>query len=86
MFDKFVAKIIARRIINKIGLQEGTAMETKKWWQSKTLWAAITFVAISGIEAISAAAGHPVTVPPFVKEVLIGLGLYGLRTAEKPIA
>ena len=54
-------------------------MEGKSRWQSKTVWATIVFVIISGIEAISAAMGTPIVVPDWIKQILIGFGIYGIR-------
>lgn len=60
-------------------------METKKWWQSKTVWNAIIMAALSVTEAIGNASGHPITIPSYVYVILTSLGLYTARTSEKPI-
>ena len=85
MFD-WVYKLVGKSLSNKLGLKEGTLVDTKKWYLSKTLWAAILYVVVGGIETISSSIGTPITIPQLIKELLIGLGLYGLRTAQKPIA
>jgi hypothetical protein len=69
----------------KLGLVEGK-VDKKKWYQSKAIWAAVITALLGGIQGVSQALGHPITVPNWVIDILIGLGLYGLRTADKPIA
>lgn len=54
-------------------------MKTKQWYQSKTIWAAI----ISAIVGILQAFGVPI--PNEVYAILGSLGLYGMRTASKPL-
>ena len=61
-------------------------MDSKKWFQSKSVWTAILGVLIGAIQPISAAVGHPIVVPSWILEVLGGMGLYSLRTGDKPIA
>lgn len=80
----FFAKIILGKIVKNIGLEEGK-MDSKYWYKSKTIWAAIVTAIIGAIQPISAAFGHPIVIPSWVLEVLVGLGLYGLRTASKDI-
>ena len=82
----FLMKIILRRTIEKLNLQEGTVMETKKWFKSKTLWCALVTSILGAVQPMSTALGHPISIPPWVLEVLGGLGLWGLRTGDKPIA
>lgn len=60
-------------------------IETKKWWQSKAVWAAILTSIVGAIQPVSAAFGHPIAVPLWIIEVLTGMGIYGIRTADKPI-
>lgn len=54
-------------------------MEKKKWWWSKTIWVAVTAVAV----AVTQATG--VEIPEYVYTVLAALGLYGLRVAKKTL-
>lgn len=61
-------------------------METKKWWQSRTLWIAVVTTLLTGVETIGPAVGHPIKIPPVVYQVLTAMGLYTARTAEKPIS
>ena len=61
-------------------------METKPWYKSKAVWAAIVTAVLGGIQPISAAFGHPIAVPLWVIEVLAGFGIYSIRTGNEPIA
>ena len=55
----------------------------KPWYLSKAKLAAIVTVIVGAIQPISSAFGHPIVVPQFVIELLIGLGVYGIRDAIK---
>ena len=61
-------------------------METKKWYQSKAVLSAVLMAIVGAIQPISTAVGHPIEVPHWIIEVLTGLGIYGIRTGDKPIA
>lgn len=50
-------------------------MDGKTWYKSKTVWTAI----ITGLIGVLHASG--IEVPSWSIEVLIGLGLYGIRDA-----
>lgn len=54
-------------------------MEKKKWYLSKTVWAALITAGV----AIAQYAG--VVIPNEIYGVLAALGLYGMRMAKKPI-
>lgn len=82
----WVYKYVGKKIGSKLDLQEGNVMETKKWYQSKALLSAITMIVVGAVQPISTALGHPVTVPQWIIDVLIGMGIYGIRTGDKPIA
>lgn len=60
--------------------------ETKPKWKSKTVWAAVIGAVLAAVQPVSAALGHPVTIPAWVFELLGGMGLYGLRSADKPLS
>lgn len=76
---------LGRKLSNDLELKEGI-VEPKKWYQSKTIWTAVITGVLGIAQAAGQATGHPVTIPPYVYEVLAGLGLYSLRTGDKPIA
>lgn len=63
-----------------------TTMPSKPWYQSKTVWAAIITALCGAVQPVSAAFGHPMSMPLWIIEVLTGLGLYGLRTADTKIS
>lgn len=86
MFEKLIATFVGKKIIKSLNLQEGTAMDTKKPWQSKAVWSAVLMAIIGAIQPISMALGHPISVPNWIIELLIGMGIYGVRTGDKPIA
>lgn len=61
-------------------------METKPWYMSKTVWAALLTGLLGTYTGVDAALGGELPdIPQWVFYVLTGLGLYGLRTAEKKI-
>lgn len=51
MFETFFAKFAGNQIAKKLNLQEGP-MEAKKWYQSKTLWAAIYIIASGAYKGV----------------------------------
>lgn len=57
----------------------------KAWYQSKTIWTAIITAVLGSVEPVSKAIGHPIVVPVYVFEFLASVGLYSLRTGDKPI-
>lgn len=75
-------RLIGRKISKTLHLED-KEMETKKWYLSKAKLAAIVTVIVGAVGPISSAFGHPIAVPDFVIQVLIGLGIYGVRDAIK---
>jgi len=73
----FIAKL--KPEVDKF-FEEGTKMEGKNKWKSKTVWTAIIFAILGAVQPVSTALGHPIEVPTWVYEVLAGFGLYSLRT------
>jgi len=85
----WVYRLIGKQLAKKLNLTEENNMaatETKPWYRSKTIWAAIITAIIGAIQPVSASMGHPMSVPLWIIEVLIGFGLYGLRTSTTDIA
>ena len=66
LIAKMFGKIFGKNIAGKIGL-------------SKTKLAAILYVIIIAIQELSKAWGHPIAIPEYVIELLIGAGLWSLR-------
>lgn len=79
-------RFAGKTAVKKLNLYEGAVMETKKWFQSKSVWTAIIGVLLGAVQPISSAFGHPITIPAWVFELLGGMGLYTLRTGDKTIA
>jgi hypothetical protein len=73
---------IGEKMADEIGLQT----ETKEWWKSKTIWTAVVTALLGVAQAVGQQTGHPLQIPSYVYEVLAGLGLYSLRTGDKPIS
>jgi len=82
---KWILKLAAKKASKKLGLQEGKLMDAKKWYQSKAVLSAIIACILGGVTGISTALNHPIVIPDWVYTILVGLGLYGLRTGDKPI-
>lgn len=60
-----------------------TAASPKPWWKSKAKIAAIITVLVGAIHPISEAMGHPITVPDWGIQILVGMGMYGIRDSIK---
>lgn len=59
-------------------------MDTKTWYQSKTIWTAIVGALVGIYGAISTV--HPLPpIPTWVYTILGSMGLVGLRTADTKI-
>ena len=79
----FWERLAGKFLAHKLNLQEGT-VETKKWYQSKTIWASVIGGLIGIYGAISSI--HPLpAVPEWVLTLLASMGIYGLRTADTKI-
>ena len=86
----WVYRLAGKKIAKKIGLEDSMSKETnagtvapKPWYLSKAKLAAIVTVVVSAVGPISTAFGKPITIPAWVIEVLIGLGIYGIRDSIK---
>lgn len=64
-------------------MADEATVDSKPWYKSKAKLAAIVTVLVGAVQPISTAFGHPVVVPQFVIELLIGLGIYGIRDSIK---
>ena len=71
---------IIRAKLNK-WFKEGDMDGSKPKWKSKAFVSAVLMAIVGGIEPISTALGHPIIVPPWIIQALIGLGIYGIRDA-----
>jgi hypothetical protein len=57
---------------------------SKKWWQSKAVWAGVVAVALAAYNTAVAQFGLP-PIPDFVYGILAALGVYGRVAASKEI-
>lgn len=91
-------RLIGKFLAKKLDLEEdmtdqiaaipgspAVAPDTKPWYKSKTVWAAIITAFIGAVQPVSTALGHPYQFPLWMTQVLMGLGMYGLRTADTTI-
>lgn len=75
---RLAGKSVAKKL-EEIMADQST--ENKPWYKSKAKWAAVITGLVAAIQPFSTAIGHPVQVPLWVTQFLMGLGLYGLRDA-----
>ncbi len=81
MFENLIARIIGTRIAKAANLQEDAQMETKPWYQSKTMWTAVIAALVGVYQAIGTI--HPLpAIPDWIYSLLGAAGLVGLRTAN----
>lgn len=79
-------RFAGKKIAVKLGITEDNMADTeqgtvKTWYKSKAKIAAIVTAIVAAIQPISTAFGTPIVVPQWVIELLIGLGIYGVRDA-----
>jgi len=82
-----IAKIFAANVARKLDLQEGTAMETKKWYKSKGLWTGIVTTLIGAYVSVDTQVGPNAgfdlpNIPDIVFVFLGALGIYSRATAD----
>jgi hypothetical protein len=54
--------------------------ESKKWWQSKAIWAGVVACLVAAYNSLSASFGLP-AIPEFVFGILGAFGVYSRATA-----
>ena len=70
MFAKLFAKIAGKAVASKLKLEDGP-METKKWFASKTLWAAVYIILSGAYQTVRALlAPNLPEIPPFVDTLM----------------
>ena len=79
----FVLKWIGKGVKDKLDLQEGF-MDSKPWYQSKTIWAGVVTGIIGIYNSIATAKGWP-PVPDWVYSILAGMGVYSRASATTTI-
>lgn len=64
IFKKLILKIFKKKVEEQLGLYEGGLMETKKWYQSKTILGGIVVALVTIYQVITPVAGQfGVTLP-----------------------
>lgn len=81
MFEELIAKMAGKYIAKKANLQEGELMDTKRWFQSRTVWISI----VTGILGIYLSIPGLPPIPEWVFALLGGLGVYTRVTTTKTI-
>lgn len=81
-----VLEFLARRAGKKL-FPEGDEkpMETKVWYKSKTILAAIVAGLIVIYNGIAPGLGWPFPIPEWIIAILSGIGVYGRATADTTI-
>lgn len=83
----WILRLIGRRIATKLELEETMDDKPKVtnstvWWKSKAKISALITILVAAIHPIAVAWGHPeIVVPNWFIEMLIGMGIYGIRDA-----
>lgn len=80
----WLLKIFGHKIADKLGLQEGTMDETKKWYLSKGIWTGIV-TALLGIYGTLSIQLHLPIIPEWIFAILGAMGIYTRATAKKKI-
>lgn len=90
MIKNLIAKIIGWRIAASLKLKENQTMETKKWYQSKTILSDIVTVLVSIYTLVGTSLGpdfgwHLPSIPAWVFTILGAIGIYGRKTATTTV-
>jgi len=78
---KWILKSMGKEIGSELKLKEGNMDGTKKWWQSKTIWAQIVTLVISIIQVVKP---EWLTTEIYLSIIAIlqGIGIYGRVSAD----
>jgi hypothetical protein len=80
----WILKIFGHKVADKLGLQEDTNMETKPWYQSKTIWAGLVAALIGVYNAVGAVKSLP-PIPDWIFTILGAIGVYSRVNADTKI-
>ena len=80
----FILKLFGHKIADKLNLQEDSKMDTKPWYQSKTIWAGVVAAMLGVYNSIAAVKKLP-PVPDWVYTILGAIGVYSRATADTVI-
>lgn len=85
----WILSLVGKKIAKKLDLQEGV-VETKKWYQSKTILSDIVTILVALYASIGATLAPTMgwTLPPIPEWVFVilgAIGIYGRKTASATI-
>ncbi len=85
-----VAKIVAKKVVTKMGLEDGSLQEGKPWYKSKGVITGLVTVLIGIYEGVKVSLAPQMgwtlpEIPPLVYTILGGLGIYSRVVATKEI-
>lgn len=81
----FLIRLAGKKIAKKLNLQENQ-VESKKWYQSKTVWAGVVAVLSGTYELVRAnLAPQLPPIPTWIFTLLGAIGVYGRVTASTTI-
>lgn len=85
MFQNLLAKLGGKYIASKLRLKDGPMGDTKKWYQSKGVWAGVVAVLVGAYGTAATQFNLP-AIPDWIYSLLGALGVYGRVTATKEIS
>lgn len=80
----FVLKIIGHKVADKLDLKENDKMDTKPWYQSKTIWAGVVAGLLGIYNSVATAKNLP-PCPEWIYTILGAIGVYSRATADTKI-
>lgn len=84
MFENLLAKLAGKWIAKKANLTEGAMDDTKKWYQSKGVWAGVIGILVAGYNA-AIPQFHLPMIPDWIFALLAAAGVYSRVTATAVI-
>lgn len=85
VFDKLIAKIAGKYIANKLKLEDGPLNESKPWYKSKTIWAAVYVILRGAYEGVrTMILPNLPEIPPMVDSIVSAVA--GVQVVRSRIA
>jgi len=90
MLSNLIAKLAGKFVAGKLNLKEGNQMDTKKWWQSKTIWTGVVTFLLGAYSLFQASIGPSIgvvlpVIPEWVFTLLGAIGIYSRVVADTKI-
>lgn len=87
----WVYRFVGTRLSDKLDLKEGIPVDTKKWYQSKTIWSGVATILFGTYELTRAHLAPNMgwalpEIPSWVLTILGGMGIYGRMVGTKQIS